>query len=60
MFLVDKDIALTSNEASEYLQISRPTYLRYIHLGKIKAVKAGNGYRVLKSELHRFLNVGDL
>ena len=55
---VDKDEVLTTKEAVKYLKISKPTYLKYIRLGRIKAVKAGNGWRVHRSELHRFLRVG--
>ena len=54
---VDKDVVLTTKEAIEYLRISKPTYLKYIHLGRIRAVKAGNGWRVHQSELYRFLKV---
>lgn len=57
MPLMDKDIVLTTNEAIQYLKISKPTYLKYIRLGRIKAVKAGNGWRVHQSELYRFLKV---
>jgi excisionase family DNA binding protein len=57
MPLMDKDIVLTTNEAIQYLKISKPTFLKYIHLGRIKAVKAGNGWRVHQSELYRFLNI---
>jgi excisionase family DNA binding protein len=57
MPLMDKDIVLTTNEAIQYLKISKPTFLKYIHLGRIKAVKAGNGWRVHQSELYRFLKV---
>ena len=57
MPLMDKDIVLTTNEAIQYLKISKPTFLKYILLGRIKAVKAGNGWRVHQSELYRFLNV---
>jgi len=57
MALSDNDIVLTTKEAIRYLKISKPTYLKYIRLGKIKAVKAGNGWRVHLSELYRFLNV---
>ena len=56
MSLMEKDVVLTTNEAIEYLKISRPTFLKYIRLGKIKAIKAGNGWRVLQSELYRFLS----
>ena len=55
MSLMEKDVVLTTNEAIEYLKISRPTFLKYIRLGRIKAIKAGNGWRVLRSELYRFL-----
>jgi len=59
MSLMDKDVVLTTKEAIQYLKICKPTYLRYIHLGRIKAVKAGNGWRVHQSELYRFLKVGE-
>jgi excisionase family DNA binding protein len=58
MSMIDKDVVLTTNEAIEYLKISRASYLKYIRLGRIKAVKAGNGWRVHQSELYRFLKVG--
>jgi excisionase family DNA binding protein len=57
MFSIDKDLVLTTKEAVQYLKISKPTYLKYIHLGRIRAVKAGNGWRVHQSELYRFLRV---
>jgi len=53
------DDVLTTNEAIEYLKISKPTFLKYVHSSRIKAVKAGNGWRVHRSELLRFLNVGE-
>ncbi len=55
MSLMENDAVLTTDEAIKYLRISRPTFLKYIHLGKIKAIKAGKGWRVLQSELYRFL-----
>ena len=57
MPLLDQDAVLTTREAVKYLKISKPTYLKYIRLGKIKAVKAGSGWRVHRSELHRFLKI---
>ena len=51
----EKERVLTSDEAIEFLRISKTAYLKYIHAGKIKAIKAGNGWRVLYSELLRFL-----
>jgi len=55
--LMDQDVVLTTQEAIEYLRISKPTFLKYIRIGRINAVKAGNGWRVHKSELYRFLKV---
>jgi excisionase family DNA binding protein len=58
MSLMEKDVVLTTDEAIQYLRISKPTFLKYIRLGRIKAIKAGNGWRVLQSELYRFLKGG--
>ncbi len=55
MSLMEKDAVLTTDEAIEYLKISKPTFLKYIRLGRIKAIKAGKGWRILQSELNRFL-----
>ncbi len=55
MSLIEKDTVLTTNEAIQYLKISKPTFLKYIHTGRIKAIKAGKGWRILQSELYRFL-----
>jgi excisionase family DNA binding protein len=49
------DLVLTTEEACHYLRISRPTYLKYLYLGRIKGAKAGKGWKVLKSELDHFL-----
>ena len=54
-----EDAVLTTQEACNYLRISRPTYLKYIYLGRIKGAKAGKGWKVLKSELDRFLKRGN-
>ncbi len=51
----NRDTVLTTQEACNYLRISRPTYLKYLYLGRIKGAKAGKGWKVLKSELDRFL-----
>jgi excisionase family DNA binding protein len=50
-----QDIVYTTKEACEHLRISRPTYLKYIAEGRIKAIKVGRGWRTLKTELDRFL-----
>ncbi|HXX35118.1 MAG TPA: helix-turn-helix domain-containing protein [Thermodesulfobacteriota bacterium] len=55
MSLMEKDVVLTTDEAIEYLKISKPTFLKYIRIGRIKAIKAGKGWRILQSELYRFL-----
>ena len=64
MLSTEKDVVLTTGEAIEYLRISRPTYLKYIRFGRIRAIKAGKGWRVLESELYRFLkgktDIGDI
>ena len=49
------DEVLTTQEACKYLKISRPTYLKHIYDGSIHATKAGKSWKVLKSELNRFL-----
>jgi len=55
MSLMERDEVLPTDEAIEYLKISKPTFLKYIRLGRIKAIKAGKGWRILQSELSRFL-----
>ena len=55
MSLIDTDSVLTTDEAIVYLKISKPTFLKYIRLGRIKAIKAGKGWRILQSELNGFL-----
>jgi excisionase family DNA binding protein len=50
-----QDDIFTTKDACQYLKISRPTYMKYIASGKIKAKKVGRGWRALQSELKRFL-----
>ena len=50
-----EDSAITTQEACHYLRISRPTYLKYVDGGKIRSAKVGKGWKVLRSELVRFL-----
>jgi excisionase family DNA binding protein len=52
------DEVLTTKEAMEFLRISKPTFLKCIRDRKIKATKVGNGWRILQSELYRFLAEG--
>jgi len=56
MSLIERDSVLTSNEAIQNLRISKPTFLKYIRVGRIRAIKVGKGWRILESELYRFLN----
>ncbi len=49
------DLVLTAKEAADYLGISPSTFINYIRLGKIKAIKAGECWRIPQSELSRFL-----
>jgi len=51
----DNNVIFTTQEACLYLKISRPTYLKYITTGKIKAKKIGRGWKVFKEELDRFI-----
>ena len=52
---VSEDIIFNTKEACQYLKISRPTFLKYLASGQIKAQKIGNGWRVFKTELDRFV-----
>lgn len=49
-----------TSEACNYLRISRPTFLKLIATGKIRAQKLGKGWKVLDTELERFLLAGEL
>ncbi len=49
------NVVMTTREACLYLRISRPTYLKYLYGGKIRGAKVGKGWKVLKSELDKFL-----
>jgi excisionase family DNA binding protein len=55
MLKQEGETVLTTFEACQYLRISRPTYLKYLTAGKIRATKAGKGWKVLRTELDRFL-----
>lgn len=53
-----KNEVLTTQDACEYLKISRPTFLKLVHTRQIKARKVGKGWRLLKSELEAYLRRG--
>jgi excisionase family DNA binding protein len=50
-----EDAVFTTDEATQYLKISKPTLLKHIRERKIKAVKVGREWRFLQSELYQFL-----
>ena len=50
-----EEVFLKTQEVCEILRISRPTCLKYFYEGRINATYSGNRWRVLKSELDRFL-----
>ena len=50
-----ENVVMTTLEACHYLRISRLTYLKYLYGGKIRGAKVGKGWKVLRSELDRFL-----
>ncbi len=55
MFDEKERTVLITQEACEYLRISRPTYVKCLVAGRIKGTKVGKGWKVLKSELDRFI-----
>jgi len=52
----EKNEVLTTKEACRFLRISRPTFLKLVYSKEIKARKVGRGWKVLRSELHAYLN----
>jgi len=52
---LDNNVLFNTLEACRYLNVSRPTYLKYITNGKIKAQRIGRGWKVFKDELDRFI-----
>jgi excisionase family DNA binding protein len=51
------DNVLTTDEAIQYLKISKPTLLKCLRLGRINATMVGREreWRFLHSELYQFL-----
>ncbi len=52
------DRVLTTREAMEYLKTSRPTLIKMVKAGKLKANKIGREYRFLQEELDKYLRRG--
>ena len=42
-------------KVAEILDLNYQTVLRYIREGKMKAISIGNGYRIRKEDLEKFL-----
>jgi excisionase family DNA binding protein len=53
----ERDEVLTTAEACTYLRISRPTFLKLVRNNQIRARKVGKGWKVLRSELLRYMHV---
>lgn len=51
---VKRDVVLTTDEVVQYFKLSKTTILKYVRLGRIKATKAGRGWKFLQSDLDRF------
>ena len=56
IFLMDKeaDKALTTEDACDFLSISRQTLYKLVKAKKIPGRKVGDNYRFLKSDLIRY------
>jgi len=55
MSKMKEDAVFTTDEATQYLKISKPTLLKHIRNGNIKAIKVGREWRFLQSALYQFL-----
>jgi excisionase family DNA binding protein len=56
---VDGVIALTLNQVCATLQLSRPSVVRLIESGRLRAVKVGRKWLVSISSVQRFINGGE-
>jgi excisionase family DNA binding protein len=52
---LEREDVLTSREACELLRISRPTLRNLIKKGEISAFKIGNNWRIMRTELERYV-----
>ena len=54
------DKFLTVKEICDILKVTRGTVIRWIRIGKLRAIKLGGGrlWRVRESELKRFMRQG--
>ena len=51
---------LTTKEAMSYLQVSRPTLMRYVYECGLKASRVGRDYRFSKENIDRFLKENEV
>jgi excisionase family DNA binding protein len=59
MSAMSNDKVFTTDEAAQYLKVSKTTLLSHIRERKIKAKKVGRSWRILQSEIYRFLKEED-
>lgn len=46
---------LTTQEAAEYLRVSKATILRWCNIGKLPAFRIGRGWRINVAELDKIM-----
>lgn len=51
---------ISLKKAAALIGISYPTILKYVHEKKIDAIFIGNGWKISKYEIRRFLEFGNL
>jgi|WetSurMetagenome_2_1015567.scaffolds.fasta_scaffold78032_1 excisionase family DNA binding protein len=49
------DLLLTVEQCADRLKLHPKTVLRFIHEGRLKAVKVGRGYRIAEAEIGKIL-----
>jgi len=52
-------VVLTISEVAPLLNVGRNTVFELVHSGKLKSVKIGSQYHILKHELQQFLGLPD-
>jgi excisionase family DNA binding protein len=57
--VTDHVIVLTLNQVCTTLQLSRPSVVRLIESGQLRAVKVGRKWLVSISSVQRFINGGE-
>jgi len=52
-------VVLTISEVAPLLNVGRNTVFELVHSGKLKSVKIGSQYRILKHELREYLGLAN-